>query len=216
MDHEVISLVDGFLRRYENTYPIKTVANTIFPKSLYSTHGSPKFYEEYHTGIDHLTVTKLWGRYFDRMTRHKLLDGSTYNPLQKLIEKLSNQNKGPRTYKAAYELAVYDPLLDSRMLRGSQCLSFLSFKLHPEHGLMLTVMYRNHAYITRLLGNLIGLGQLMEFIAKEADLKVGSLTVISTHAEIDVGKWGIGDARKLICDAQKFLDQSANQSRAEA
>ena len=61
---------------------------------------------------------------------------------------------------------------------------------------MLTAMYRNHTYITRCLGNLIGLGRLQAFVAKEAGLKVGSLTCISTHAELDIGKgWGINDAR---------------------
>jgi thymidylate synthase len=214
-DHEVISLVDGFLRNYENTYPIKTVANTIFPKSLYSKHGSPTFYEEYHNGYDQLKDTKRWGRYFERMTRHKLLDGTTYNPLQELIEKLSSRRDQQKSYKSAYELAVYDPLLDRRMFRGSQCLSFLSFKLHPDDVLMLTAIYRNHAYITRLLGNLIGLGELMGFIANETSLKVGSLTVISTHAEIDPGEWGIKNARELISNAQKIFDQNPEQKEVK-
>jgi thymidylate synthase len=49
-------------------------------------------------------------------------------------------------------------------------------------------MYRNHYYVEKLLGNLIGLGRLMEFVAREAGLKVGNLTVISTHAVIDQPK----------------------------
>jgi hypothetical protein len=51
-------------------------------------------------------------------------------------------------------------------------------------------MYRNHFYIEKLLGNLIGLGRLMAFVAREADLRVGALTVISTHAEIDLPNRG--------------------------
>jgi hypothetical protein len=47
-------------------------------------------------------------------------------------------------------------------------------------------MYRNHFYIEKLLGNLIGLGRLMAFVGREAKLRVGALTVISTHAEIDL------------------------------
>jgi thymidylate synthase len=214
-DHAVISLVDRFLRSYESTYPIKTVANTIFPQSLYAKHGSPKFYDEYHNGYDHLTDTRRWGRYFERMTRHKLLDGSTYNPLQELIEKISSRSESKAIYKSAYELAVYDPLLDRRMFRGSQCLSFLSFKLHPENGLTLTAIYRNHAYITRLLGNLIGLGELMGFVANETGLEVGSLTVISTHAEIDTGEWRIVTARELISDARDILQQNPEKQNAE-
>jgi hypothetical protein len=109
------------------------------------------------------------------------------------------------SYKAAYELAVYDPLQDGRMFRGGQCLSFLSVKIHPEKGLLLTAMYRNHTYITRCLGNLIGLGRLMRFIAKQAGLKLGSLTVISTHAELDTEGWGIKEARELVIQAEAVL-----------
>jgi hypothetical protein len=82
----------------------------------------------------------------------------------------------------------------------------LSFKRHPQGGLMLTAMYRNHTYITRCLGNLIGLGQLQAFVAKEVGLKLGSLTCISTHADLDTGDgWGIRDARELVQQAAELL-----------
>jgi thymidylate synthase len=147
------------------------------------------------------------------MTRHRNAEGEIYNPLQDMIDKLKRQEEAGVRYKAAYELAVYDPLLDSRSLYGGQCLSFLSFKLHPERGLMLTAMYRNHTYITRCLGNLIGLGRLQAFIAKEAGLTVGPLTCISTHAKIDTGgdkeaknRWGLTEARNLAVRASGLLN----------
>ncbi len=62
-------------------------------------------------------------------------------------------------------------------------------------------MYRNHTYITRCLGNLVGLGRLQAFVAKEARVKMGSLTVVSTHAELDKGDWGIKEARDLVNQA---------------
>lgn len=205
VDNSIISLVDNFLRHYGSN-PISTVANTIFPQSLYDAHGSPAFYQAYFDAFDRLTDTKRWGRYFERMSRHKTLDGAHYNPLQELIEKLAKQKNARSTYRHAYELAVYDPLLDRRMFYGNQCLSFLSFKLHPDNGLMLTALYRNHTYITRLLGNLIGLGRLLAFVAKEAELDAGSLTIVSTHAEIDTDDWGISDARELIAQAIEIAD----------
>ena len=200
-DNAVITLVDRFLKAHDEN-PIITIANTIFPQSQYVAHGAPTFYAVEHRDFDRLTETKRWGRYFERMTRHCKADGQTYNPLQDLIEKMRRQENARVRYKAAYELAVYDPLLDSRSLRGGQCLSFLSFKLHPDRGLMLTAMYRNHTYITRCLGNLIGLGRLQAFVAKEAGMNLGSLTCVSTHAEVDTGKtWGIKDARELVQQA---------------
>src|SRR5262249_9683391 len=113
---------------------------------------------------------------------------------ENLVEKVRRQTHASRTYRHVCELSVFDPVLDlriydpdkdARRLRNRQCLSFLSFKLHPEKGLMLTAMYRNHYYIARGLGNFIGLGRLQEFIANEAGVSVGPLTCISTHAEVD-------------------------------
>jgi hypothetical protein len=49
----------------------------------------------------------------------------------------------------------------------------------------MTAFYRNHFYIEKLLGNLIGLGRLLDFFGKEGGIAVGPLTVVSTHAQID-------------------------------
>ena len=102
---------------------------------------------------------------------------------------------------------------DGRTMYGGQCLSFISLKVHQERGLMLTAMYRNHTYITRCLGNLIGLSRLQAFIAKESGLAAGPLTVISTQATLDTGKgWGITDARALVTDAQRILSGTSGAS----
>jgi hypothetical protein len=160
-DHAVISLVDQFLRGWDQN-PISTVTNTIFPQRLYESYGAPAFYEEYLKVYGKLTTSKRWGRYFERMIRHATADGKEYNPLDRMIEKLRQLRKQKQIYRCAYELAVYDPLRDGRSLYGGQCLSFLSFKLHTERGLCMTAIYRNHTYITRCLGNLIGIGQLQD------------------------------------------------------
>ncbi len=205
-DNAVIERVDTFLRE-RNQNPISTITNTIFPETLFRQHGSPKFYDVYHAQVyDKLTSSKGWGRYFERLTRHVDGEGATYNPLQDTIDKLIAVKASDHQFKSVYELAVYDPLLDRRYRRGGQCLSFLSFKMHPERGLTLTALYRNQTYVTRCLGNLIGLGMLQAFIAKEARLNIGPLTCISTHAELDVGKgWGLTEARKLVTDAAALL-----------
>ncbi len=83
---------------------------------------------------------------------------------------------------------MFDPARDvDNSPYGGQCLSFLSFKVVPgaRKTLALTAMYRNHFYIEKLLGNLMGLGRLMAFVAHETGFQVGALTVVSTHAEID-------------------------------
>jgi len=187
------------------------VANTLFPSSLYRKFGVASFIGEYHKVYDRLT-SKRWGRYFERMTRRVDREVETYNPLEEIVERLKKQNGTRTPYRAAYELPLYNPDLDRRRYRNAPCLSFLSFKRHPDRILSLTATYRNHSYITRCLGNLIGLGCLQAFVAEQANLAVGPLTCISTHAEIDRGdakfrenKWGIVKARALIEEAADIL-----------
>jgi len=87
VDHAIISLVDQFLRGHDG-YSIATVANTIFPQSLYERYGSPAFFLEYLEIYDTFRSTKRWGRYFERMIRHQVRDGTQVNPLEQLVEKL--------------------------------------------------------------------------------------------------------------------------------
>lgn len=181
--------VDALLRRNDR-WPIETVANTIFPQALYERHGSPAFYKAYMERVfPRIKRTHAdWGRYFERMITFPLQKkGEDINPLQDLIEKMSNQVANERCFQNVYELTVYDPIRDAGRVMNRQCLSFLSFKVTGEtpRKLLLTAIYRNHYYMERLLGNLVGLGRLMKFVADQAGIEVGDLTVVSTHAQID-------------------------------
>jgi hypothetical protein len=75
-------------------------------------------------------------------------------------------------------------------------------------------MYRNHAYVARGLGNFLGLGRLQAFVAAESGAMLGSLTCISTHAEIDAGKnkhngvvqgWTTAEANALIAKCRGYV-----------
>jgi hypothetical protein len=93
------------------------------------------------------------------------------------------------------DIPIYDPERDAGPVMNRQCLSFLSFKLDHDNRLMLTAVHRNHYYVERLLGNLIGLARLMAFVSNEAGVTVGPLTIVSTHAVIDAPK---GGGRKAV------------------
>lgn len=229
-DNAAITLVDKFLKERDEN-PVVTVANTIFPQVLYEAHGAPEFYKVYHWDFDRFSRdARGWGQYFDRMTRWKVAGGETIYPLQDLITKLKTNAEKKRRVKAVYEMAVTGPSLggsdlaeeeeedsgldltiyapgsDRRRPISGPCLSYLSFKRHRDGDLLLTAVYRNHYYLTKLLDNLIGLGQLQAFVAKEAGLKAGSLTVVSTHAEIDMkGGWKTGDVKDLVEQVAKML-----------
>jgi len=229
-DNAAITLVDKFLKEHDEN-PVVTVASTTFPQALYEAHGAPEFYKVYHRDFDRFSRdARGWGQYFDRMTRWKVAGGETIYPLQDLITKLETNEEKKRRVKAVYEMAVTGPSLggsdlpeeeeedsgldltiyapgsDRRRPISGPCLSYLSFKRHRDGDVLLTAVYRNHYYMTKLLGNLIGLGQLQAFVAKEAGLKAGSLTVVSTHAEIDMeGGWKTGDVKDLVEQVARML-----------
>src|SRR5271165_3570016 len=162
-------------------------------------------------------MTHDWGRYFERMTAWKKVKGkdvTIINPLDDLIRFMRDQIESERTYRNAYEMTIYDPARDAGKVSNRQCLSFMSFKLTNNNALLLTVMYRNHAYVARGLGNFLGLWRLQAFVTAQSGAKLGSLTCISTHAVIDASKktdngvvqgWTATEANALIKKCRGFL-----------
>ncbi len=82
----------------------------------------------------------------------------------------------------------------------------LSIKL-DRGKVRLNATYRSHYYVQRLLGNLIGLARLQYFLAHEADLEIGPLTINSTYAKLDPGdggKWNLGDIDELLAAGRQL------------
>ena len=131
IDQDITVEVDAFIRQH-NHWPVRTVANTIFPKSLYDRHGAPNFYDVYLKKVYPRIKRPQgdWGRYFERMISFPLeRKGASINPLQDIVDKIKSQLTGSRCFKNVYELTVYDPIRDAGPVMNRQCLSFLSFKL---------------------------------------------------------------------------------------
>jgi hypothetical protein len=180
-----IAVVDDFLSRREKS--VETVANTIFPAGLYYRYGAPEFFDAFLDKVlKKVCRNKRWsGYYFERMIQYPVPAGVPPNQLWDIVERIRDERIRALN---KFELSLFDPVRDvDGSSYGGQCLSFLSFKLVPgtTKTLTMTAMYRNHFYIEKLLGNLIGLGRLMAFVARESNVNVGALTVISTHATID-------------------------------
>lgn len=186
----MIAEVDAYLGEHsKNGFLVRTVANTIFPQSIYEDHGAPDFYDVYIKKV----FPKLkrssndWGRYFERMIAYPGPDGPV-NLLDKLVRKMKRNVEGDSPFRNIYELPIYNPVFDAEgPPRGGQCLSYLSFKLDKDRRLLLSAIYRNHYYTEKLLGNILGLARLMRFVADEAGVEVGPMSILSTHAVVDTG-----------------------------
>ncbi len=207
-DREVIAIVDGALREGSDL-SVKTVAGTIFPQAMYARHGRPDFYQAFKDSMVRAQKKNTWGTYALRiMERRAKNPKETVNPLEQVITKLTRAAHGGHPYQAVYELGVVEPAddldpldafgcelptfdvkRDGKLVRNMPCLSHLSFKLTDREQVDLTAIYRYHYYCQRALGNLIGLSQLLQFVANECNLKVGTLTCISTQAALDLASW---------------------------
>jgi hypothetical protein len=192
-DFEVFDLVDAFLRQ-TGQLPITTVAGTIFPANHYLRNQAAGVYDEFPDEISTLRKTG-WGIYAMRMLRKEGKNG-TFNPLQEMVKKIQDRKDRYRSFyeinvaemEDSFEIPIYDAKDDFSRLLGQPCLSHLTFKVVEGVALRLTVMYRSHFYVTKALGNLLGLAQLQSFVAAETGLDVGPLVCHSTHARIDTGQ----------------------------
>lgn len=211
VDMRIIRAVDAFLVQH-NTDPVSTVAGLIFPASHYRNRGAKGVLKDF-PGI-YPKIRSGWGTYAGRMLSRIDKHGIEFNPLEKLIEKLKKQLQLPGPLKRAYELNLIDPFLDlsifdqetdANLTIRQPCLSHLSFKLVDEKRLMLTALYRSHYYIQRALGNLLGLSQLLFFVASEAGLEPGQLVCHSSFACLDAGnKWKVSEVKELIATCNQL------------
>ena len=214
-DFAVYDIVDGFLREHDRA-PLTAVASTIFPANFYLHGGAEELYNTFPQVYAH--VPNWSAIYAIRMLRKpansKGAGPAQINPLQIIVEKIKKQSGGGRM-RAVYEanlvedadfleLPIYDALCNGHRTRCQPCLTHLSFKLLPDDHVMLTVFYLYHYYIEKALGNLLGLAQLLYFVARETGLGVGPLVCHSTYSVLDTeGGWGVGDANGLIAKCRR-------------
>ena len=214
-DRLVARLLNAFLMEH-GAFGNHTVAETIFPGYEYMHRGAAGVYaypDTVYPLIEHHPDRRPWGVYAHRILRRTKADGTVYSPLAKCIEKLRDS----KPKKAAYELGlgfdkivddddlstpeipIHDDDIDSGYRMQGPCLSHLSFKRMPGKRLQLTAIYRNHYYVQRAYGNLLGLARMQDFVAREAGYKVGPLVCHSTMANLESDRrWKLDDLHALI------------------
>jgi hypothetical protein len=218
-DKAIVRTVDAKLRSRDPEISVDTVANTIFPQRLYAHYKRPSFYSRYLQVMARAKKPGTWGTYAMRMIERRAANGKgTINPLEIVVGKLHRAAHDGHGYQSDYEigfidtavdlpdcaldfgceLPLYEPGTDARKVSNMPCLSHLSFKLTQRTTVDMTAIYRSHHYGKRALGNLIGLSRLLSFVAGEAGLAIGTLTVVSTHAELDVSSLGGVAAAKAM------------------
>jgi len=160
----------------------RDVAKTIFPYDLAARFPVRNaLYSEYLQRHDRAMRfprnRSTWGTYFERLVRFP--DSENTNQLETAIEKLQNWQKRSST-GLVFHLST--PARDSPRTRGGPCWHFAEIVWHLGDTLDLVVVYRNHDFFNKALGNFVGLGQLLKFICDASDKRVGRLLCHSVHA----------------------------------
>jgi|SRR5579863_726632 len=163
---------------------LSVVAKVLFPDIL-RRQGEPRV--EYYARCERLLKRALkigslhsaWGgTYFQRLLS---LDSSE-NQIERAIRILS-------AWKVRGETAIImhtsSPTIDGLRKRGSPCLQYIEILWGKDGVLDLVAVYRNHDFLNKALGNFLGLGRLLDFIALEGGKRPGRVICHSVHAYVD-------------------------------
>ena len=189
-------------------WPINTVANTIFAAELYEEElgieALEVFSDLYLEGFEVAKLASPGGEYCHRMVAWPSHDGEPINQLVDVATKLRRYADPDHSYRYSsdYEIALEDPVLDLRTLLpgrnrgpyGFPCLSHISLTVQ-DGTVHLTALYRNQHLVKKAYGNYVGLARLGRALCHHAGLKLGTVTVVATHADAEIGiAKGFGEA----------------------
>lgn len=200
---------------------IDTVANTIMPTGLAArclTHEElVKKYRDRYEVIKRFPKNS-WGTYFGRLVAYPTGSDKRPAPVDQLAPVIETL-RGPRVVGAQYETAVTtaedaaeaseNPASGALLIhhstrgrrgRGGPCLSTIAFQREADR-VHAVAHYRSHFLIERAYGNYVGLGMLLQYVAQQAGLRIGYLTVVAGYAQID-GR---------LSDLDETLDRIADQ-----
>lgn len=91
-----------------------------------------------------------------------------------------------RTAAASVDVPIYSPDHDTSR-RGFPCLSMLSFQLDGDR-VHLFAQYRYEYLVAKGYGNYLGLAQLLEYVASEAGLVPGEMTIAAGRVQADASE----------------------------
>ena len=186
-DVEVRSVLDKMLWA-EEMGSVETVANTIFPASLWNPH-RPKeaLFERYMKAFPKIRKhpANRRGTYFERMINYPRSDGENFNQLKQVIETYLGGNHR----RSALQASVIVPWRDLNNARqlGFPCMQQVAFVPTSANATLHVVGFYPHQYLfQRAYGNYLGLIRLGRFVAHEVHLTLAAITCVSTIAELEV------------------------------
>lgn len=182
-----------------------TVANTIFPISLWNPNQSgQELYDRYNRIfplIKKSCAVNRFGLYFQRMISY---DGSEDgNQLKKIISTYIDKNIHR---KSALQVSIFNPSEDHREtpFLVFPCLQHVIFTPLANGGLSVTGIYAKQYLFKKAYGNYLGLCRLGQFVAHELGMNLTQMNCYIADAEMEVSKNKIND---LIVELKTRLEE---------
>jgi thymidylate synthase len=172
---------------------LSVVAKVLFPEHVRPpSQPRAEFYDRWAKILKRARQTgrlhSSWGgTYFERLLS---LNGSE-NQIERAIRVLSSWRNRSETAIVAH---LSTPVVDGLRPRGSPCLQYIEILWKPDNSIDLVALYRNHDFLNKTLGNFVGLGRLLKFIALEGNKRPGRVICHSVRAYTDQ----VGQLRRLI------------------
>jgi hypothetical protein len=214
---------------------VSTVANTLFPKSLYRDPGfdfapslpaeakailateADAFYGRYLEMLPDLMTEPAnnRGTYFGRMVAWpgNDVDGGV-NQLAKRIASLRGAHERRLKAYSASDLTLEfqddDAVSIQEYAATDDRTEGFPCLVHIamtvlDGRLSMTAIYRNWYLVTRGYGNLVGLSRLLQFVAQQTGYQVGELVVVGVKANAEHHGYTKTAVRQLIADASAAL-----------
>lgn len=164
---------------------VKTVANTIFPSSLWNpVKPRQDLYERYKSIWPHVRKcpANRNGVYFQRLIGFPEFGPDEFNQLEYIISTYDNHGNHRHS---AHQASIYAPGIDStnQRQRGFPCLQQIAFSIHGGH---LTVIgfYPTQHIFDKAYGNYLGLCSLGIFMAHEIGVTFCGMHCFVSHPKV--------------------------------
>lgn len=167
---------------------IETVANTIFPRSLWNPAAPRellfKRYLDILPRIRKATRKNTRGIYFQRM-----ITGGPSGRENQLEFGIGTYLSRKGVRRSVLQVAIFDPSRDHSAAAqlGFPCLQHVTFAPSDE-GLCVNAFYAAQYMVERAYGNYLGLCRLGQFVAHEMELSLVRLTCFTGIAECEIAK----------------------------
>jgi hypothetical protein len=177
--------LDTELRTHGIAGGCTTVANTIFPMSLWNPSAADdaeQLFSRYNRLWPRIQRANPRGTYFRRLTAFapKGQDGEAVNQLRHVIDTHRDGNHR----RSALIACIFDPTRDHSDCRqqGFPCMQQVSFAPLGDNELMVTAVYVTQFLFPRAYGNYLGLCRLGQFVAKHMNRRLTRVNCIATIA----------------------------------